>query len=141
MTIPEQQHLKREGYSEAMRYIANAKGYLQKAGMDNNGWYKDKKYVRTACGTAYSGALEALKTYLKLKNPEVLKTKERKDIDFYRKNLAKDNKKMLNTLNSAYSILHIYGYYEGNEDPIMIKLGFQRAKEIIDLIKPVGAAL
>jgi len=140
MTIPEQQHLKREGYTEAMRYIANAKDYLQKAGMDDNGWYKDKKYIRTACGTAYNGVLEALKTYLKLKNPEVLKTKERKDIDFYRRHLAKDNKKTLKALETAYHILHISGYYEGVKEPDFIKLGFKSAKELIDLIKPVGAA-
>jgi len=140
MTIPEQQYIKREGYAEAMRYIANAKDYLQKAGMNNKGFYADKKYIRTACGTAYNGVLEALKIYLKLKNPEVLKTKERKDIDFYRRHLSKDNKKMLNTLDSAYHILHINGYYEGVNDSAIIKIGFQRAKEIIDSIKPAGVA-
>ncbi|MCL1955689.1 MAG: DUF5618 family protein [Fibromonadales bacterium] len=140
MTVQEQQHIKQKGYAEAARYIANAKDYLQKAGMDEYGSYRDKKYLRTACGTAYSGVLEALKTYLKLKNPEVLKTKERKDIDFYRRHLAKDNKKMLNTLESAYHILHIDGYYEGIKDSDLIKLGFKRAKELIDLIKPAGAA-
>jgi len=140
MTIQERQHIKRDGYAEAMRYIANAKDYLQKAGMDDNGFYWDKKYVRTACGTAYNGILEALKTYLKLKNPEVLKSKERKTIDFYRKHLAKDNKKMLNILESAYHILHIDGYYEGVKDSDIIKLGFKKAKELIDLIKPSEAA-
>ncbi len=139
MTIPEQQHIKREGYSEAMRYIANARGYLQKAGMDNKGYYQDKKYVRTACGAAYNGVLEALGTYFELKNPGILKSKKRKNVDFYRENLAKDNKKMLKTFESAYRILHISGYYEGEEDSNTIKNGFQRANEIIDLIKPVGA--
>ena len=140
MTLQNQQHIKRDGYAEAMRYIANAKDYLQKAGMDNKGLYEDKKYVRTACGTAYNGVLEALNTYLKLKNPEVLKSKERKTIDFYRKHLAKDNKKMLNILESAYHILHIDGYYEGVKDSDIIKLGFKKAKELIDLIKPSEAA-
>jgi len=140
MTIPEQQHIKREGYAEAMRYIANAKNYLQKAGMDDKGLYGDKKYVRTACGTAYNGILEALETYLKLKNPSALKTGERKTIDFYRKHLAKDNKKILKALETAYYVLHITGYYEGEKDPDLIKLGFKNAKEIIDLIKPVGVA-
>jgi len=140
MTIPERQHIKRDGYAEAMRYIANAKGYLQKAGMDNKGFYGDKKYVRTACGTAYNGVLEALNTYLKLKNPDVLKTDERKTIDFYRKNLAKDNRKTLKALETAYHILHVCGYYEGAKDSDFIKLGFKSAKELIDLIKPAEAA-
>jgi len=140
MTIPDQQHTKQKGYAEAMRYIANAKDYLQKAGMDDDGYYKDKKYIRTACGTAYNGVLEALYTYFELKNPELLRNNEPQTIDFYRKHLAKDNKKILETLNSAYHILHICGYYEGVKDSGVIKLGFRRAKEIIDLIKPAEAA-
>jgi len=140
MTILEQQHIKQKGYAEAMRYIANAKGYLQKAGMDDKGWYKDKKYIRTACGAAYNGVLEALDTYLELKNPEAIKSKERKDIDFYRRHLAKDNKKTLKALETAYHILHISGYYEGVKVPDIIKMGFKSAKELIDLIKPAGAA-
>jgi len=140
MTILEQQSTKRKGYTEAMRYIANAKDYLQKAGMDSNGYYQDKKYIRTACGTAYNGVLEALCTYIELKHPDALKSDEPQTIDFYRKHLAKDNKSILKTLNSVYSILHISGYYKGEEDSNTIKIGFKRAKEIIDLIKPAGAA-
>jgi len=139
MTI-EQQHIKREGYAEAMCYIANAKDYLQKAGMDNKGFYADKKYVRTACGTAYNGVLEALETYLRLKNPSAFETNERKTIDFYRRHLAKENKKMLKSLENAYYVLHIGGYYDGVKVPDFIKGGFKSAKEIIDLIKPAGGA-
>jgi len=127
MTIKEQEHIKQKGYEEAMHYIANAKDYLQKTTMDENGFYKSKKYVRTACGTAYSGVLEALGTYFELKNPDALESKERRTIDFYRKNLAKENGKVL-------------GYYDGIGDSDVIKLGFRRAQEIIDLIKPVGVA-
>ena len=142
MTQQEQQHLKQKSYAEAMRYMANAKDYLKTAGKDerDESHYKDKKYVRTACGTAYNGVLEALTTYLRLKNPSAFETNERKTIDFYRRHLAKDNKKILNALESAYRTLHISGYYEGEEDSKIIKHGFQRAKEIINLIKPVGAA-
>jgi hypothetical protein len=138
MTLQEQQHIKQKGYAEAMRYIANAKDYLKKAGIEGD-WYKDKKYVRTACGTAYNGVLEALGTYFELKNIDVFENKERSTIDFYRKNLPKENKKLLKTLNSVYSILHINGYYQGVLDSVLIKTGFQRAKEIIDLIKPAEA--
>jgi hypothetical protein len=140
MTMQDQEHIKQEGYAEAMRYIANAKDYLQKAGIEG-GWYRDKKYVRTACGAAYNGVLEALDAYFKLKKTGCLEVKERKSIDFYRENLVKENKKMLKTLNSAYSILHLSGYYDGVLDMYLIKLGFQRAKEIIDLIKPRKEAL
>jgi len=139
MTQQDQRHIKREGYAEAMRYLANAKDYLQKANMDSDGFYQDKKYVRTACGTAYNGVLEALYTYFKLKNPDIIENNEPQTIDFYRKLLARDNKKILNTLNSVYNILHINGYYKGEKDSKIIKPGFQRAKEIIDLIKPAEA--
>jgi len=139
MTAQEQEQIKQKGYAEAMHYIANAKDYLQKTAIGEDGWYKSKKYVRTACGTAYSGVLEALGTYLELKNPGVLGSKEPKTIDFYRKHLAKENKKMLKELNHTYTILHIMGYYEGIGAPLTIKEGFQRAQKIIDLIKPAGA--
>jgi len=137
MTLQDQQHTRQEGYALAMRYIANAKDYLLKVSMDEGGWYKNKKYVRTACGIAYNGVLKALGTYFELKNPELFKNDERKTIDFYRENLAKDNKKMLEVLNSAYHILYIDGYCEGEKDSDIIKIGFQRAEEIIDLINPV----
>jgi len=140
MTIKEQEHIKQKGYEEAMRYFANAKNYLQKAAIDEDGCYTDKKYVRTACGTVYNGVLEALKTYFELKNPDALESKEPKTIDFYRKHLAKENRTILKKFNRAYTILHIMGYYDGIGDSDVIKLGFQRAQEIIDLIKPVGAA-
>jgi len=139
MTQKEQEHIKQKGYKEAMRYIANAKDYLQKSAIDEKGWYTDKKYVRTACGTAYCGVLEALKTYLELKNPEILKSKEPKTIDFFRKHLAKENKKVLKELNHVYAILHLLGYYEGVGAP-NIKDAFRDAKEIINLIKPAGVA-
>jgi hypothetical protein len=139
MTIEEQESFKQERYALAMRYIANAKDYLQKAGIEGD-WYKDKKYVRTACGTAYNGVLEALDAYFELRKAGYLEAKKRKSIKFYRENLVEENKKMLKTLNSAYDILHLSGYYDGVLDMSLIKLGFQRAKEIIDLIKPAGAA-
>jgi len=37
----------------------NAKSYLINA-QKKDGYYLDKKYVKTACGTAYSGLLVAL---------------------------------------------------------------------------------
>lgn len=46
-------------YKEAMRYVENANETLKLAGKDGK-FYIDQKYVRTACGTAYSGILVAL---------------------------------------------------------------------------------
>ena len=57
-------------YFEAVRYMYNAKETLQKAKKDEK-HYIDKKYVRTACGTAYLGVLIALDAWLKIKDVDL----------------------------------------------------------------------
>ncbi|MDR0582018.1 MAG: DUF5618 family protein, partial [Prevotellaceae bacterium] len=69
MSLEEQQELKQKSYAEAMRYMNNAKETLQKAKKEDN-YYADRKYVRTACGTAYNGVLLALDAYFMLKDVE-----------------------------------------------------------------------
>ncbi len=59
MSVEEQKAIKLESYREAMRYLDNAKETLQKA-REEGRIYKDVKYVRSAAGIAYSGALLAL---------------------------------------------------------------------------------
>ncbi|MDR3188846.1 MAG: DUF5618 family protein [Prevotellaceae bacterium] len=133
MSLKEQQHeVKSKAYAEAIRYMDNAKDVLRKANKDGK-YYSDRKYVRMACGTAYSGILVALDAYLVLKGvPETKK----KSIDFYRKNIALLDKSLLRDLNSAYDILHLDGYYEGRLRADAIKLGLDIAYEIIDQISP-----
>ena len=138
MSVQEQQQTKEKYHAEAMRYIANAKECLLKAEIDDNGkYYKDQKYVRMACGTAYSGLLVALDCFLILRGIDKPKTpKERKSIEYYQKNITKIDKKLLDTVNSAYKILHLWGYYDGIEVVSVVKTGFSEAKIIIDKIKP-----
>ena len=81
MSVEEQQELKQKSYAVAMRYMSNAKETLQKARKEDR-FYQDRKYVRTACGTAYNGVLIALDTYLTLKDVELPK-KKRRSIYFY----------------------------------------------------------
>ena len=57
--------IQKKYYDEAVRYMDNAKSYLQNA-QKNGKYYNDTKYVRTACGTAYNGVLVALDGYLAL---------------------------------------------------------------------------
>ena len=66
MSIQEQQQIKVKYHREATRYMDNAKECLIKARKEN-GYYQDQKYVRMACGTAYSGLLVALDCFLILK--------------------------------------------------------------------------
>ena len=135
MPIQEQQEVREKYYSEAIRYMDNAKEYLKNAQKEGN-FYHDKKYVRTACGTAYNGVLIALDCFFILKGVHKPNGKERKSVEYYQKNLGKLDRIMLDYLNSAYNILHLSGYYDGIEDAIVVKRGFDLADSLIEKIKP-----
>ena len=135
MSIFEQQEVKEKYYVEAIRYMDNAREYLKNAQKDGN-YYHDKKYVKTACGTAYSGLLVALEGFIKLNSPKKINSKDRKSIDFYRGHITSINKKMLDQLNSAYEILHLFGYYDGITSVKVVKEGFDIAYTLIEKIKP-----
>ena len=137
MSIQEQQELREKCYHEAIRYMDNAKKVLTKAQKDGN-YYNDKKYVKMACGTAYSGLLIALDCFLLLKGTEKPKGKSRKSIEYYQKNIAQLDKKLLRHLNVAYEVLHLWGYYDGIESANVVKTGFEEAYKIIEKIKPAA---
>ena len=137
MSIQEQEDTKVRFYGEAMRFMNNAKECLQKAKKEDR-FYHDTKYVKMACGTAYSGVLVALDGYLTLKGIEKPKKKLRKSIEYYQENLAKLDKKLLSYVNSAYQILHLMGYYDGVLNADVIKAGFEDAYTIIEKIKPAA---
>ena len=137
MSVDEQNRIRETCYSEAMRYMDNARDYLKNAQKEGN-YYRDTKYVKTACGTAYSGVLVALDGFLVLKGVRKPNRKERKSIEYYQGNLGKLDKKMLDYLNNAYKILHLWGYYDGIEKADVVKSGFAEANKIIDKIKPTG---
>jgi hypothetical protein len=136
MTIQEQNVFLSAEYAEAVRYMDNAKETLQKAQKQDNGHYKDKKYVRTACGTAYNGVLVALDAWFVMKGVINSKKNNRKSIDFYKYNISQHDKKMAKHFDARYSTLHLSGYYDGCLDVKVIQAGFERANEIINKIKP-----
>jgi len=123
-------------YAEANRYIDNAKDVLAKAIKDDDRYYRDKKYVRSACGVAYLGVLVALDAWLVLKGVQEPGKGKHKKIEFYTHNIAQIDNKLLNRLNTAYNILHLEGYYRGEKRIQTIESGFNAANEIIDKIKP-----
>jgi hypothetical protein len=49
---------------EAKRYISNAKEILKEKAIKEDGFYKDRKYVKMAGHTAYAGVLVALDSIL-----------------------------------------------------------------------------
>ncbi|MBM2817277.1 MAG: hypothetical protein HW421_4039 [Ignavibacteria bacterium] len=120
-------------YKEAMRYIENAREQLKKAGKEDK-FYVDEKYVKSACGIAYSGLLKGLDFLFDIKG--VPKRQGRKSIIYYQEVLSKLDKKLLNYLNSGYTILHLDGYYAGYKKIAGIETGFDDAKAIIAALKP-----
>jgi hypothetical protein len=136
MTREEQDAVLSVEYAESIRYMDNAKETLKKAEKQDEGYYMDEKYVRTACGTAYLGVLRALDAWLTLKGVQLPDKKKRKTIEFYEYTVAKIDKKMLSRLKSAYNVLHLEGYYRGETSIRVIGGGFDAACYIIDKIKP-----
>lgn len=135
MVIADQNKVRTKYYTEALRYMDNAREALKKAGKDGN-HYADEKHVKTACGIAYNGVLKALDGYFILKNIPV--PKNHKSIEFYRDNLGAIDRKLMNHLNDAYLILHILGYYDGIKKVKIIKDGFDSALKVIEKIKPAA---
>jgi hypothetical protein len=136
MTKDEQNVFLNEEYAEAIRYMDNAKETLRKAEKEDNGYYKDKKHVRTACGTAYLGVLIALDAWFTMKDIPQPPKRKQKSIEYYMSNIAKKDKKLLALMDTAYDVLHLSGYYHGKKDVKIIGRGFEVAYEIIDKIKP-----
>jgi uncharacterized protein (UPF0332 family) len=117
--------------TEARRYLANAKNILKNSKVEN-GFYRDVKYVRMACGVAYSGVLMTIDGYL-LKKDKEIRRRGRKSVDDYRRELSKIDKKMLEYFNAAYNILHLSGYYDGTNRVSVISDGLKVAQEIINM--------
>ncbi|MCL2845438.1 MAG: DUF5618 family protein [Chitinivibrionia bacterium] len=136
MTREEQNVFLSKEYAEAIRYMDNAKEALQKARKEDHGYYKDKKYVRTACGVAYLGVLVALDAWFEMKGVQNPKKNNRKSIDFYKKHVSQFDKKMADYFDTVYDVLHLYGYYDGTKNVKTIQSGFDVAYEIIEKIKP-----
>ena len=136
MTPKEQNDFLSKQHAEAIRYMDNAKETLKKAEKLDNRFYKDEKYVKSACGIAHLGVLVALDAWLELKEVQEPSKKKRKSIGYYTDNIAKIDNKILSTLQAEYEIIHLSGYYDGLRNIKVIEEGFNLAYEIIDKIKP-----
>lgn len=121
--------LKNDVLTEAERYINNAKEILQTKGKRQNSLYTDKKYVKMAGHTAYSGILYALNHANLL--PPLTKSTQRRDVKDYQEALAKVNKKMLGYYVSCYQQLHLVAGYDGVGHKEILRIAFEDAIEII----------
>jgi len=115
--------------TEAHRYLENAKEMLRDKAQKEDGYYKDKKYVKLAGNAAYSGILVALDGYFGIKK------KGRKNVDWYQNELAKVDKKVLNAFNTAYEVLHLSMGYDGMPSVKVSAAGFEEAEKIIHWVE------
>ena len=114
---------------EARRYLSNAREILREKAHKESGHYQDRKYVRMAGNTAYSGILVALDSLL------AEKAKGRKDVNWYKEKLAKLDKGVLTSFISAYDTLHLALGYDGNLNAKVASAGLEDAESIIDWVE------
>lgn len=124
-----QQLSPQEAVIEAKRYLNNAKEILREKGAKDEPYYRDAKYIKMAGHTAYSGVLFALDHYFGKK------MKGRKDVDWYKTNLSKEDRKILDSFETVYQQLHLVMAYDGAGNAEMVKIGFKEAERIIDWVE------
>ena len=114
--------------TEATRYINNAKDILKEKANKADGYYQDKKYVKMAGHTAYTGVLLALDSFFGIKK------KGRKNVEWYKEELGKVDKKISNAFSTAYTLLHLDMGYDGSTNVKVAKLGFEEAEKVINWV-------
>ena len=114
---------------EARRYIDNAREILRDKADKEDGYYQDAKYVKMAGNTAYSGILVALNSLLETKK------KGRKDVSWYKEQLASLDKKALGAFVSAYNTLHLSLGYDGNPNAKVAQSGLEDAETFISWVE------
>lgn len=77
-----------EAIIEARRHIDNANGFLRNNAHKEDGLYRDRKYVKIAGHTAYTGILLALNEILILE-----RKKTRKSVEWYQQELSRLDKR------------------------------------------------
>lgn len=119
---------KKDPIEEARRYVANAKEIIKKAEYDQElRSYTDSKYIKTAGDILWKGCLIALDAAFGVRNG-----KGRPSIDKYKAAVAKRDKKLLNTMNIGYDLMHLTMGYDGTKDKKVCDRGFEYANAIID---------
>jgi len=114
---------------EAYCYLDNAKDILSTKAQKEDGFYLDKKYVKMAGHTAYTGLLVALDGYFGNKK------KGRKNVEWYQGELAKIDKKISYSFSTAYTALHLDMGYDGSPSVVIANEGFRQAEKIINWIE------
>jgi hypothetical protein len=111
---------------EARRYLDNAKEILSEKAGKSGKFYSDKKYVRMAGNTAWSGILEALDGTF-----EVRERNQRPDVKKYQQAIGKRSASTLKLFNVAYDTLHKALGYDGNLTVSIVQTGLSQADDLI----------
>ncbi|MCA6369159.1 MAG: DUF5618 family protein [Cytophagales bacterium] len=128
-------------YTEALSYITSASQILSTKAQKKDKYYQDDKYVRIACATAYKGLLLAADTYVAMKGESIKKKKGATvTVKDYRTRLAKIDKSVLLTFNTAHQVLLLVGFYDRETKVDVIESGISSALDVINQIKPAGEA-
>lgn len=129
-TIKKKSNKKPPSIKEARRYVDNADEILKERGqLDEKGLeYLDDKYVRAAGNYLWLGVLMALDAVFHVREDR----RTRVHIDDYLDAIAKRDGKLLDWVNNAYEIIHLYMNYDGNPGKGLCDNGFRYANEIID---------
>lgn len=116
-----------DSISEARRHLANAKEILSEKAKKEDGRYQDKKYIKMAGHTAYTGVLLALDSLLGNK-----KKSTRKSVEWYQHELSTIDKKMTGAFANVYEILHLSMGYDGAQNAKVAAIGLKEAENIIN---------
>ena len=115
--------------AEARRYVKNAEDILKNHGQLDfeTQLYRDRKYVRMAGNTLWNGVLLIIDAVFQVKT----KSRSHPDVNDYRNEIGKRDKKLLALFNAAYETLHIYMGYDGELSRALGAEGIRLAKDII----------
>ena len=116
--------------AEARRYVENAQKLLKEHGQLDyeTQLYQDRKYVRMAGNTLWNGVLIIEDAVFHVKTSVQMHP----DVDDFKSEITKRDKKLLSLFNTAYEILHVYMGYDGNQDKDTCQSGIRLANDIIN---------
>ena len=125
--------VKPEQLIQAEAYLQQARVLLAQSHIIDNMIFSDVRVTRDACALACLAVLKAIDAYFIHRGIRQLPV----TIDDYR--LAVEHmpirRRIQPRLTIVYQNLHVLGYLSGGVDVEMIRSGFKRAKEIIQLIE------
>lgn len=116
--------------AEARRYVQNAKDILNEKGKLNTELqlYEDRKYVRMAGNTLWSGVLLILDAVFHITENK----KNRPNFVDYQKAVATRDQKLLALILAGYDQMHLCMGYDGNPRKANCQDGIALANDIID---------